>query len=536
MMRFAAPVQGYDWLDPDPAGGLPAPPPFRAPIVVDERDVEWEEARRAGALDIASAFDVPPDLVNIDGGGTYGNLAGAIDEQAREIVTAGPGDPVYDYLNGTRDALPPGWPDEPTDGQLYAHAEQAAGPANLDEMRTAEARAADELAVGFHARPGNGVLSAAEVAERAELVAGPDWATEVDRSPGGAKWWPSDDVRELPIMVQATDDAIAAGASAPWGPGEREALIAKADQMYGPFAALEVVRFEPVVFAAPVIIDKDGAPLTRTAARKRQNLIDAVREYAARDPRSQQAEIGPSEIGDPCDARIMRKVLGLPVIAWPDPWASFVGTAVHAKLAEVFEAVNATLATPRYLLERRVWATPKLGGSTDLAEVIEWREATTDNPAGGVVDVYDHKVLGTDSMRAVKAEKLAPNTKYGTQIDTYALGWRNAGYEVRTVNLALWPRTGFLDGLVLIDREPDYGSAEVAIERVDWLRTQGETFGAATDDAPWQDGRIAAAPGKGCGFCPYYSPTLPLSAGSCDKGREFMSGAKKGTGPRGGTP
>jgi hypothetical protein len=89
---------------------------------------------------------------------------------------------------------------------------------------------------------------------------------------------------------------------------------------------------------------------------------------------------------------------------------------------------------------------------------------------------------------------------------------------------------------VLIDREPDYGSAEVAIERVDWLRTQGETFGAATDDAPWRDGRIDTSPGKGCGFCPYYSPTLPLSAGSCDKGREFMSGAKKGTGPRGGTP
>jgi hypothetical protein len=57
----------------------------------------------------------------------------------------------------------------------------------------------------------------------------------------------------VPMAVQATDDAIAAGASAPWGPGEREALMAKAaQQVQQPVTAQQVQQPAPAPVAAPV--------------------------------------------------------------------------------------------------------------------------------------------------------------------------------------------------------------------------------------------------------------------------------------------
>lgn len=301
---------------------------------------------------------------------------------------------------------------------------------------------------------------------------------------------------------------------------------------------LEVATFAPVVFKAPVITDRDGEVVPPKLAAKHAMMKDAVKAWCAADPRTVQTDIGPSEIGDPCDARVLRRALGMRGGATPDPWASFVGTAVHIQLARVFEAVNVQLRRERFLLERRVHMTDTMSGSTDLADVIEWTEAVTEGPPGsGVVDIYDHKVLGTDSFRSTKAEKLSPDSKYGVQIDSYALGWRNAGFEVRTVNLALWPRSGFLDGLLIIERKPDYDNAAAAIERVATLVEQAEISKATEYDEPWQDGgTIATTPGKGCGFCPFYAPNLPLGREHCDKGREFMSANKRGTGPRGVTP
>jgi hypothetical protein len=485
-MRYAAPIQvdDDDWTTPDPSGGLPAPSPWRAPILVDERDEEWNTAAVARA--------------------TIGLMAG----------TPGPGNPMYDYLAGTRE-------DMPTDEQLVEHARLAASdvaamydvpgefvdpvlaaaagypedtitghperylvngqPADADEMRTRIHDAETALATGHVV--GNGPLTEPARAELAAIAAPPAWAGSPLDLPG----------------------------------------------------RIEPVVFEPVRFAAPVIVDRDGNTVPPRLAAKRQTMIDIVKAYAQADPRSNQVEIGPSEIGDPCDARVMRRALGFPAITWPDPWASFVGTAVHAKLADAFSAANEAAGprtSDRFLLERRVWMTDGMSGSTDLADVL----STTMVEGGelGEVDIYDHKVLGTDTFREVKKEQLVPTSKYGVQLDTYALGWRRAGFKVRTINLALWPRSGFLDGLLVIEREPDYANAEAAIDRVSTLRQWALERGADEADEPWQD--VPTAPGKGCGFCSYYNPHRPLGRESCDKGREFMAGAKAGTGKRGATP
>lgn len=527
-MRYTAPVAGYDWLDLDPSGGIdtgrryvaPAQgidvelpdvievegigqvavvgfiPPFTAPGPTVLIDVD--EMRATTADDIARAYDLPPEM--LAGAGTYPNLAGELDSHLREVVEqgrrGGPGDPVYDFLAGNRDQLPPDWPgpapDRPTMSDIVA---EHLGPANADEQRTAIEAAGDQLATGYVI--GNGPLTDAARAELVEVAMPPDWA------------------------VDPADVAYASGL-----PPE---LVRPAG------ATLEVMRYPVVRYAAPAILDRaTGEIVSPKLAAKRQRLIDAVKLYAAADPRSQQAAIGPSEIGDPCDSRVLRKLLGFHAVASPDPWASFVGTAVHAKLTEVFAAVNASYGVDRYLIERRVWPTEHISGSTDLAELVQWSDVVGGDP-GMVVDIYDHKIMGVDGFALVKKEKLAPGTKYGTQIDIYAKGWQAAGYIVRSVNLAAWKRSGFLDDLLVIEREPDYGNADLAIERLGWLRAKAVELDAVELDEPWADGRIEVSPGKGCGFCPFYSPTLPTGRGSCDRGRDFMAGAKAGKGPRGAT-
>jgi hypothetical protein len=583
-MRYAAPIQVADedeWITPDPAGGLPPPSPWHAPIVVDERDEAWNE-RAAAAMAGYEAGLVTPEAMADRLGVPLSHLRPA----------AEPGHPMLDYLAGTRD-------DMPTDAQLEAHARLTAadvaamydvpgefvdpvlrslteypgltgnepigtevtvggiaftkigdnpfGPADADEMRTAIHDAETALATGHIV--GNGPLTEPLRAAATDVALPPDWARQVDRATPFRDWpldgrSPSEAGMPMPVVVEGgpgwPENLIVAGPAEPWtsdliaaGPGAFAAALDLATPVPG---RIEPVVFAPVRFAAPVIVDSDGATVPPKLAAKRQRMIDVVKAYAQADPRSNQVEIGPSEIGDPCDARVMRRALGFPAVTWPDPWASFVGTAVHAKLAEAFAAVNEANAGPaRYLLERRVWMTDGMSGSTDLAELISTTEVTVEQGAPvGTVDIYDHKVLGTDTFRSTKAEKLAPTSKYGVQLDTYALGWRRAGYTVRTINLALWPRSGFLDGLLVIEREPDYGNAEAALDRVSALRQWALERGADEADEPWQD--VPTAPGKGCGFCSYYNPHRPLGRESCDKGRDFMAGAKAGTGPRKATP
>lgn len=454
-----------------------------------------------GATQIVESAAVPPDHI-------YAGDAGAITGAIIDVAL----------------------PDGPTDAQLAEHAAQAAPPnemaavpfasdvytqiAEIDkQLRTpsTNGRCVNCRAMG-HADCGS--RARGTLRHRIDLLS---------RTPnvGGAT---------LKLVDGETSSNTVAMVLPP-----NEIIVGVPRSIAGPAYAIEPAVFAPVAFSAPIIVDKDGAVVPPKLAAKRQRFMDAVRAYCEADPRTLQTAIGPSEIGDPCDARVLRRALGMKGGAIVDPWASFVGTATHIALAKVFEAVNATLDRPRYLLEQRVHMNAAVSGSTDLADVIEWREVSTDGTAG-VVDIYDHKVLGTDSFRQAKTDKLSPESKYGVQIDEYALGWRNAGFEVRTVNLALWPRSGFLDGLLIIERAPDYANAEAALVRVERLVAEAVGNGATEYDEPWQDGTISTTPGKGCGFCPFYAPNLPLGKDHCDKGREFMAANKRGTGPRGVTP
>jgi hypothetical protein len=177
------------------------------------------------------------------------------------------------------------------------------------------------------------------------------------------------------------------------------------------------------------------------ASRYAAELRRVVTEHANNAPRSQQAHLGPSELGTPCDRQVVGKLAGQPrtnhVV---DPWASIVGTAVHAWLAECFAATNARAGLLRWVPENRVVPHPEHSGTADLYDALEQA-------------VVDHKVLGETSMAKVRSAD-GPPRKYVVQLLLYGLGYRNLGLPVRRVALAAYPRTSHtLDGLYVWERE-----------------------------------------------------------------------------------
>ena len=66
------------------------------------------------------------------------------------------------------------------------------------------------------------------------------------------------------------------------------------------------------------------------AAMLKQNLTDIILWAERQNPRATQANIGPSEIGDPCDRRIGYRLAQIPACNKDfDPWTAVMGTAVH---------------------------------------------------------------------------------------------------------------------------------------------------------------------------------------------------------------
>jgi len=227
------------------------------------------------------------------------------------------------------------------------------------------------------------------------------------------------------------------------------------------------------------------AAVTNLAA----DLIGTVVDAARYSPRSTQTSIGPSEIGHPCSRRLAYKLSGEHA-RWrdSDPWASIVGTAVHAWLASAFQAANLVLDEPRWLVEQRVWPTPGISGSCDLYDL------HTDT-------VLDHKVVGTATM--TKAKKDGPSQQYLVQSNVYGLGWQRLGRAPREVAIAYWPRSGFLSGLYLHRGPYDAALAHTALDRL--TNISAAALSLRVDEHPERLALIPTNPGDECRYCPYQS-------------------------------
>jgi hypothetical protein len=252
---------------------------------------------------------------------------------------------------------------------------------------------------------------------------------------------------------------------------------------------------------------------TDLASVLKGELIDAVRDYCDNEPRSQQRTIGASEIGSPCDRQLALKSLGYDGggSKRDDPWAAFIGTAVHKKLEDVFEFANVRFirdcSTPVYTpghgpwkIETRVEFAPGLKGTGDL---FSYNHRT----------VIDHKVPADATMKKAVSENISPT--YNVQVDCYGLGFERAGYDVENVAIAYWPRgTGaVLNKLHIYVRPYDRANAEAAVKR--WLDIVNAAIELDLERYPERRNLFATADAP-CKWCPFFDWTGRREGVNCN--------------------
>lgn len=217
----------------------------------------------------------------------------------------------------------------------------------------------------------------------------------------------------------------------------------------------------------------------------RDLIIDNIRYAADNAPRSLQRNIGPSQVGTPCDRQLAYRLDHTPEArSFMDPWPSIVGTATHAWLADAMEGHNQRLVAagqpPRWHLEKRVDVGLGLTGSCDCFDEVTGC-------------VLDWKILG--NTQYTKYVKEGPSAEYRVQAHCYGLGYARAGYDVQRVGIGFFGRAKTLNDLHIWSEPFDAGVAIAALAR---MQSTNEKLAAGVKPID-----IPAEPGAVCFFCPF---------------------------------
>jgi len=239
-------------------------------------------------------------------------------------------------------------------------------------------------------------------------------------------------------------------------------------------------------------------PMTPKGLEITHRLKEMFHGYTNRMERSQQTTLGPSEIGSPCDRRLAMSLMRMPrVNPGGDNWASFVGTCVHAGLAEMLvwaDAGSGRYATELPLTFPNVFV-PK--GTSDALDRT-------------LLAIWDHKAMGQWSLDKLKTD--GPSPTYRVQIHTYGYGARIRGEVVSDVAIVAWPRDkGSLDDLYVWTEPYDPQVARDALTRVDRIGVQ-VTDGTDPASFPIDN--------SDCKYCPFYMPGAKNSEGGMCNGRQ----------------
>lgn len=272
---------------------------------------------------------------------------------------------------------------------------------------------------------------------------------------------------------------------------------------------------DELITTVPEIITLRNPPPPTTPPSTVTELRQILIDYEAARPRSMQKELGPSELGTPCQQQIARKLAGAPRRPVGEPlWPSFQGTAVHASMEKVVGWWNAQLGRERWLAEDRLVVDPGPGHYP----AVEGNADAFDTDHGMVVDWKHVGVTALDKLRTAKrlgkATREQVKQEYRVQAHLYGLGHVNKGRDVRHVRLVLLSRSWQYDDSDEWTEPYDERIAHWALKRywdvVDQLHDLDVTTNpdavAAVPSSPSNDA---------CHWCPFKRGGQPSDWGGC---------------------
>lgn len=199
------------------------------------------------------------------------------------------------------------------------------------------------------------------------------------------------------------------------------------------------------------------------------DLRAMVRGFDAAADRSQQTDLGPSQIGMECVRCLARMSLGVTDgngRAYDDPWCRIIGTATHTWLDAAAVYANRVTGTSRWVPEGRVYPDAELLPSGGRADLLDCDRKT----------VLDHKVVGAPAQRRYRVH--GPSNQYRAQAHIYARGYTRAGYAIERVAIAFWLRGGRLSDLYVWTEPYSEALAAAALARYRVIRDTARQLGA----------------------------------------------------------
>lgn len=255
---------------------------------------------------------------------------------------------------------------------------------------------------------------------------------------------------------------------------------------------------------SPTTFAFDEEPGEAFNAELKQRIIEIALRAERSSARSNQVQIGPSEVGNPCDRRLAYRLTGTPHVNTAfDPWPAVVGTAVHAWMEDAVNGWNwAHTDNPEWLPEQ----TLQIDNGTVLGHSDLYRAKTC--------TVVDYKTAGPDVMKKVREN--GPPPHYVVQAQIYGLGFVQSGRCVERVALAFLPRAGWLRDMFVWSTPYDESVARSALQRVYGLASTALELDVINH--PHRFEQFSCHPSDLCGSCPWFNNLLTAEQGASDKG------------------
>jgi hypothetical protein len=246
-------------------------------------------------------------------------------------------------------------------------------------------------------------------------------------------------------------------------------------------------------------------------AELRQKIIDVITWVDENSHRSMQVEIGPSEMGHPCDQHIARVLAGMPRVNHNrDPWPAIVGTSIHTWLEKAVGSYQEGVFDE----EVQAWR-------TEVAMMFDDMIPAHSDLYTHDADVVDWKTKSVAEM--AKMHKHGPDEQARIQGHCYGYAHERAGRPVRDIVLVFLPRSGNLKDIYLWRESYDRRVAINASRRVYGIGNELIRLDVVNDPAMWA--QVPTVPGEQCWVCPYFVSHKPNDEGPDGKGCPGRNGS-----------